>query len=98
MPTASVRAGPKKATPQMWVFRFALLAEPPMPWAQLSNYLESVPLAAPFYIVAAGPAGEGVVMARNETASVGTTVLSAAEKVLVQTNYDRWRPGEYLRI
>ena len=82
----------------MWVFRFALLAEPPMPWAQLSNYLESVPLAAPFYIVAAGPAGEGVVMARNETASVGTTVLSAAEKVLVQTNYDRWRPGEYLRI
>ena len=87
-----ISAGPAAAVPQMWVFRRALLAEPPMPWAKLSRFFESVPLAAPFYIVAAGPAGQGAVIARNSTGSVGTTVLSDADAVLVQTNYDRWLP------
>ena len=31
-------------------------------------------------------------MARNQTASVGTAVLSDTLTVLVQTNYDRWQP------
>jgi hypothetical protein len=88
----AISSGPAQAVPQIWVFRAALLTEPPMPWADMSAHLESVPLAAPFYVVAAGPAGEGVVMARNQTASVGTAVLSDTLTVLVQTNYDRWQP------
>ena len=78
--------------PHVWVFRKLLLMEPPPSFSALSSHLATVPLAAPYYAVAAGPSGEGVVFARNETASVLTSVLGGApdtKAFLVQTNYDR---------
>jgi len=79
----------------MFVFRQALLTEPPPPFPSLVASLTTLPLAAPFYVVLGGPNGEGVVMARNESASEGTSTLGARSKGpswLVQTNYDRWLP------
>lgn len=79
--------------PQVWVFRDLLTQEPPPPnFAAVSAHLEHVPLAAPYYAIAAGPGGEGVVMARNETGSELTSILGVdadAKAFLVQTNYDR---------
>ena len=90
-----IKAGPSVATPQMYVFREVLLKDPPLPsFEGLVDHLASVPLAAPFYIIAGGPSGEGAVLARNQTASVGTARLGGggANGFLVQTNYDHWLP------
>jgi hypothetical protein len=67
-----------------------------MTFPALSAHLGRVPIAAPFYIIVGGPGGEGLVIARNETGSVGTDALGADEPFLVQTNYDRWLPDPKL--
>ena len=77
----------------MFVFRDALLAEPPPPFAQLVQRLSAVPIGAPFYIIAGGPAGQGVVITRNRTAAEGVAHLDPSRtEALVQTNYDLWLP------
>ena len=92
-----ISGGSGQAVPQMFVFRHMLLLTPQPKFRELASLVERVPLAAPFYAVLAGPAGDGVIMARNETHSEGTDWLGghsagALGDVLVQTNYDRWLP------
>ena len=59
---ADITAG---ATPQILVFRGAFASYGAGEYAKLEAWLETVALAAPYYVIAASPAGEGVVFARS---------------------------------
>lgn len=100
---ADVAAG---ALPQTLVFRryferaHAGTAE--ASFAAFAEHVENVHLAAPFYVIAAGPGrGDGVVIARSEDGSDGTARLGDPDKLaapgdyfLAQDNTDRWQPED----
>ncbi|CAJ1362687.1 unnamed protein product [Effrenium voratum] len=83
---------------QMLVFRHAFEKEDVLTFPDFVAHVTQVPLAAPFYIVAAGTKpGEGVAIARNLTGADGIDQLADADDFyLCQCNTDRWLPDDVL--
>eukprot|EP00929_Paragymnodinium_shiwhaense_P037383 TRINITY_DN19929_c0_g1_i1.p1 TRINITY_DN19929_c0_g1~~TRINITY_DN19929_c0_g1_i1.p1 ORF type:complete len:420 (+),score=79.09 TRINITY_DN19929_c0_g1_i1:87-1346(+) len=94
----SIAAG---VVPHTWVFRQELQQDKAPTFDGFVEKLKTVPLAAPFYVVAAGAGKcEGVVFARSTGSGVagpisrigGCADAAAGEWFLVQSNYDHWQP------
>lgn len=80
--------------PQTWVFR-DLLTSPPDDFESVVKHLETVQLAAPFYIAVGGPNGKGAIITRDDTKALHTARFDENDEwFLVQTNYDRWLPDD----
>ena len=98
--------------PQVWVFRHALTddltstpraAEPS--FQSVAQAMADIPLAAPYYVIMAGPKmGMGLVIARNTTGVAGPLLHLARHSAdpinrngswfVAQTNYDSWLPDD----
>lgn len=77
---------------QMLVFRRAFEDPEISSFERFRASVGSTVLAAPFYVVAAGPAAQGFAMARNLTAAVGLDDFQdQKESYMVQCNTDRPR-------
>jgi len=95
-PHAEVFAEIKRGIlPQVWVFRHALQTQPPPSWTQLLHTLSTTPLAAPFYIAAAGPGpGQGTIITRNLTGAIQVSTLSPPTRALGGEGEKTGREGE----
>ena len=79
---------------QMLVFRRAFEDPKVTTFELFRASMASVRLAAPYYVVAAGPSSQGFAMARNLTQPVRVDDLQEQkEDYLVQCNTDRWGEG-----
>lgn len=80
---------------QMLVFRRAFESAAIRTFDDFLHNVSTTRLAAPFYIVAAGPKpGQGVAVARNLLGSDGTDWLPKDDFYLCQCNTDRWLPDD----